>query len=204
MGDSTTATLRSLLTRLAAGEDVRDSLLEHSQSRLHHLARSRLNFHEYRRVREKEMTDDVFQAAAMRLFSALQNHKPTTIRDYLGLAAELIRRELVSLCRHHFCKRRRHGTARPGDNQSSDSGGRGGHEPADPMPSPADAVAYAELLEAVRECLPEKEREVFDLVYFLEQTQEEIAELLGVSVQIVGRLWRKARLRLKEGGLLDG
>ena len=44
--------------------------------------------------------------------------------------------------------------------------------------------------------LPEAEREVFDLLWYQDLTQEEAAALLGVDVRTVQRRWRSARLNL--------
>ena len=48
------------------------------------------------------------------------------------------------------------------------------------------------------ERLPPAPRTVFDLTFYHDQTQAEIAETLGVSVRQVRRLWQQACLRLNE------
>ena len=46
--------------------------------------------------------------------------------------------------------------------------------------------------------LPEEEREIFDLLWYHEMSQEQAAELLEVSVRTVRRRWRSARLLLHD------
>jgi RNA polymerase sigma-70 factor (ECF subfamily) len=46
--------------------------------------------------------------------------------------------------------------------------------------------------------MPEAEREVFDLLWYQGMTQEEAADLLGLSLSTVRRRWQAARLRLYE------
>ncbi len=48
------------------------------------------------------------------------------------------------------------------------------------------------------ERLPPEEREVFDLCWYHDLTQEEAAAALGVSVRTIKRRWLRARLRLQE------
>jgi len=46
-------------------------------------------------------TGDVLQSAVMRLLRALKEVRPGSVRDFFGLAAEQMRRELLDLARHH-------------------------------------------------------------------------------------------------------
>ncbi len=46
------------------------------------------------------------------------------------------------------------------------------------------------------ESLPEVERDVFDLLWYAELTQQEAADCIGISVRSVKRRWRSARLLL--------
>ncbi len=56
-------------------------------------------------------------------------------------------------------------------------------------------MAWTEFHEHV-ERLGAEEREVFDLLWYQEFTQEDAAALLGLSVKTVSRRWREARLHL--------
>ena len=44
------------------------------------------------------------------------------------------------------------------------------------------------------EQLPERQREVFELLWYHELNQEEAAEVLGISSRQVKRIWRDAKL----------
>src|SRR5207302_3839847 len=56
------------------------------------------------------------------------------------------------------------------------------------------------------EALPDEEKVVFDLIWYHGMQQEEVAQVLGVSVRTVKTRWREARLLLHErlGGELPG
>jgi RNA polymerase sigma-70 factor (ECF subfamily) len=46
--------------------------------------------------------------------------------------------------------------------------------------------------------LPDEEREVVNLLWYDELTQEEVATVLNVSLRTVKRRWQSARLKLAE------
>src|SRR5262249_2078503 len=117
-----------------------------------------------------------------------------------------IRRELTDLARHEFGPEgpgRHHDSAAP-EPGAEQAGERGGREHADLGAGPATEAQWRDLLGHVEDALPAQEREVFDLLYAQELSQEPAARLLGVSVPPVKRRWRAARLRLHQalrGGL---
>ena len=198
------AELQPLLDRLAAGEaSAADQLIERSVGRLHRLAHFMLG--DFPHVRRWYETGDVAQAAALRLTRALQAVRPASPRDFLNLAATQIRRELYDLARHEY------GPEGPGAHHASgpvgagpdETGGQAGPEGAESGAGPATQAGWRDLLRHVQEALPAEEREVFDLLYVQELSQEEAARLLGVSVPTVKRRWRSARLRLHAATRLD-
>src|SRR4051794_9631631 len=96
-----TEDLQRLLNRLAGGEQAAaDDLIAHSMERLRRLARKMLR--DRPDVRRWEETGDVLQNALIRLNRALKAVKPASVRDFIGLAATQIRRELIDLARHHY------------------------------------------------------------------------------------------------------
>ncbi len=144
-------------------------------------------------------TDDVLQNALVRLNRALQTVKPESSRRYIGLAAMQIRRELIDLHRALF------GAEGLGANLVSEpAAGSGDSRPrafdkADYETGPneigsADMVRFHTAVDS----LPEEEQEVFQLVFYADMSQEEIAQQLGVSTKTVKRRWREARLRLHQ------
>jgi DNA-directed RNA polymerase specialized sigma24 family protein len=68
--------------------------------------------------------------------------------------------------------------------------------PARSRPTEDDAPSALEALYQQIEALPEKEREVVDLLYFHGLSQPETAAILGVTERSVRRYWTAARLKL--------
>jgi RNA polymerase sigma-70 factor (ECF subfamily) len=96
-----TIELRSLLDRMQAGDlSARDELLRRYAARLEQLTRRMLRG--YARVHRWEDTSDVMQGATVRLIRALQSVRPSSTKEFLGLAATQIRRELLDLARRYY------------------------------------------------------------------------------------------------------
>ena len=200
-----------LLRRLGAGCDrARSDLIAHSCDRLRRVARRMLG-EDFSRLRRWEQTDDVLQNSLLRLNRALAACAPESSAHFWNLAARLIRRELTDLARHHFGPEghaAKHHTDRSKGYGPSEQVAR----PSSNGGEPSSPVEWAVFL-AMAEKLPVKEREVFDLLWVQEMTQEKIATVLNVSLRTVKRRWLSARLRLAqalrgaglgEGGSHDG
>src|ERR1051326_1878602 len=96
-----TTQMHHWLERLRAGDlAARDELLRSVCPRLEHLARKMLR--RYPSVQRWAETDDVLQNALLRLLRALQEVWPSSTREFLGLAAAQMRRELLDLARHFY------------------------------------------------------------------------------------------------------
>lgn len=176
---TTTTQLQHWLDLLKAGDHQgRTKLLDHSCERLRVLCRRMLRG--YPVVRQFEQTDDVLNAAMMRLFRALLDVQPESLRHYFNLAAQQIRRELIDLARQH---------ARHDGQRELQQEGPADHD------EPATLTEWTEFHAKV-EALPDEEREAFSLLWYEELTQAEAAELLGVSTRTVIRRWQKARFLL--------
>jgi RNA polymerase sigma-70 factor (ECF subfamily) len=196
--DDRTSQLQRWIDRLQAGDPAaRDRLLESAAGRLRRLARKMLRG--YPGVRRWEETDDVLQNALVRLWRALQEVPPHSARHFLHLAALQIRRELLDLARHWY------GPEGPGAHHATPGPGAGPGPEATPPPAyespdhshePGRLLLWAEFHTQV-DSLPDKEREVFDLLWYQGLTQAEVAGLLGVSDREVRRRWRAARLRIR-------
>jgi RNA polymerase sigma-70 factor (ECF subfamily) len=202
--DPEQAKLQSLLDRLAAGDKgAVDGLIEHAVRRMHRLAHFMLK--DFPRVRRWYETDDVFQAAVLRLLRALKAVTPPTPRDFLKLAATQIRRELYDLARHQYGPEGpgAHHASEPPPSGSGRTGDRPGREAVDPKAGPATQARWRDYLQHVQQALPGEEREVFDLLFIQGLSQEGTAGVLGVSVPTVKRRWRSARLLLHQAGHLD-
>jgi RNA polymerase sigma factor (sigma-70 family) len=189
---SQTMKLENWLARLRAGDPATpDELLRHVSHRLQRLTRQMLKGHPV--VKRWTETDDVLQGALLRLLRAVQDVQPATARDFFGLAAQQIRRELIDLARHYYGP---HGL---GANHAS----RGPDEAAPRAPDDrpdfsGEPSRLAEWCEFHRQIdgLPEDQREVVGLLFYQGLAQAEAAKLLGVTVRTVQRRWHAALVSL--------
>ena len=197
-----TVQIQGWLDRLRDGdESAREALLQFSCDRLVRLTRKMLR--RFDRVRRWEQTDDVVQNAMLRLYRTLANVQPESPTDFYRLAALNIRRELLDLAKHYF------GPCGQGANHetvagAADSAARHRQESA---PAPYDDPHQLALWTAFHEKiagLPPDLRDLFDLLWYQELRQAEVAVLLGVSERTIKRRWAAARLELHEllGGAL--
>src|SRR5438445_5611148 len=96
-----TVQLLGWLERMRAGDlTAREALFGHVCERLRRLTRKMLKG--YPGVQRWAETDDVLQNALLRLLRALQEVWPASTREFFGLAAEQMRRELLDLARHFY------------------------------------------------------------------------------------------------------
>jgi RNA polymerase sigma-70 factor (ECF subfamily) len=196
MGEGTTTQLQHWIDRMNAGDpSARDALIQRACERLRRLARK--IFHDdFRRIRGFEETDDVLQNSLMRLLSALQAVPIASVAELFRLATLQIRRELLDLARKYPAeggRRRPAARERPnGANAASEAG-----DPSDSTFDPKRLAFWQEFHERVAR-LPENERDVFDLLWYQELTQEEAAAVLKVSVPTIKRRWLRGRLKLKD------
>jgi RNA polymerase sigma factor (sigma-70 family) len=192
MADESPRTTQLLLwlARIRDGDrEAQNELIGAFLHRLERLARGMLR--DYPRVKRFEQTGDVLQNAVVRLLRALPEVQLASTRQFYGLAAEQMRRELIDLVRHHY------GPQGLGANLVGNGQGVGAAEPEDRGADPNDLEWWAAFQEAVGR-LPDDEREVFNLLFYHGWKQEEAAEFLGVTVRTVQRRWQAAQLRLHD------
>jgi RNA polymerase sigma factor (sigma-70 family) len=187
-----TTQLHDWLERIRAGDlAARDDLLRCLGLRLERLARKMLR--RYPRVQRWADTDDVLQNALLRLLRALEQVQPTSMREFFGLAAEQMRRELLDLARHF------HGPHGHGANHAShfpdNDSVAAPEEPPDRADDPDELERWCAFHDGVAK-LPTEEREVVGLVFYHGWTQREVAELFGITVRTVQRRWQSALRRL--------
>ena len=194
MGQTTEA--GDLLDRLRAGDgSARDDLIALAQGRFVALARAILRRHPH--VRRWEQTDDLLQAALMRLHRSLAVVRPEGVAHFDNLAATQIRRELIDLARSY------HGPEGVGANHQTD-----GLDPGERLAQVADGGGMPETLEGwaafheAVESLPEDERQVVGLLWYRGLTHAQAANSLGVATKTVQRRWASARLMIQDA--LDG
>jgi RNA polymerase sigma-70 factor (ECF subfamily) len=196
MGESSAGSvqLQGWLERLQQGDPTAlDGLIRHAGARLERLTHHMLR--EYPGVRRWAQTDDVLQSALVRLLRALRAVQPVAPRDFLALATEQIRRELLDLARHFYGP---HGLgANHASQPEGDSANRPLYEQPDPSYEPDRLAEWCEVHERIRN-LPDEEREVVGLLFYQGLTQAETATVLRVTVRTVQRRWQAALLRLHQ------
>lgn len=178
--------LHDRVARLRGGDRAAaDELLGAVAARLDRLAHRMIR--DFPPVRTGADTGDVVQGAMLRLVTALRDVRPDSTREFAGLAALQVRRELLDLARHFGARGAGQRLADPG---TADFGTAGGE-------NPADLELWARFHAAV-DGLPAEEREAFGLIYYHGQTRTEAALLLGVSERTVYRWWASACVLLTE------
>jgi RNA polymerase sigma-70 factor (ECF subfamily) len=198
-----TGDLEQWLDRLRGSEGesferARDAVIKHTVERLERLVRRMLRY-DYPRLRRWEETGDVLQNAIIRLHRSLSTVRPESARQFYGLAATQIRRELIDLSRHHFGPlgdAAKHHT----DHAPNGDGDLVLHR-ADTEGEPSSLAEWTEFHAAVQR-LPDAEREVFDLHWYEGLDQQTVAKMLGVTDRTVKNRWRSAKLLL--GQMLAG
>lgn len=187
----------AVLDRLRAADPAdrragADALLSLVAERLRYMARRMLRgFPAVRRLNE---TDDVAQGAAMRLYRALATLTPADPREFLGLVALQVRRELLDLARKHA------GPESLSPHLDTDVvhvRGEAVHrteQAADDMSAREErSLSRWVRFHDVAAALPEEERTVFEMAWYLGATQAEIADVFGISERTVRRRWEAAR-----------
>jgi RNA polymerase sigma-70 factor (ECF subfamily) len=180
--------------RIRAGDRLaREEMLRAVHARLERLARKMLR--RFPSVARWEESGDLLHNAVPRLLRALEEVQPTSVRDFFGLAAEQMRRELLDLARHH--RSRRLAGSNPAPNPASNDSGA----PVPDAPAVADDPDELERWCAFHEeveRLPVAQREVVSLIYYHGWTQADVAEQLGMSKRSVQRHWTAAMLELRQ------
>jgi RNA polymerase sigma-70 factor (ECF subfamily) len=197
---NTTVELQGWLDALRSGDERgRKELVNHACERLRKLTRRMLR--EFPLVGRWEQTDDVLQNALMRLYRALADVTPESLRHFYSLAALQIRRELRDLAKHYL------GPEGQGTKYFTSESGIAGHRApearANDDQEPSTLEDWTEFHAQV-ERLPEPEREVFSLLWYQGLSQSEAAEVLGISLRTVKRRWQTGRLQLYQSLHGDG
>src|SRR5262245_15861032 len=159
VSDQTTC-LAELVAQLARGDTAaREELLTLAGDSLRRLTRRM--FRTEHRLQRWEQTDDVCQNASLRLYLALADVRPTSVREFFRLAALHIRRELIDMARHYY------GPRGMGTRQTTCQPARGtapsplAYEQGDTSDEPSRLATWREFHERVAR-LPDQEREMFD------------------------------------------
>lgn len=191
-GDDTTQ-LQLLIDRLQQGDDLaRGQLIGSAYERLRLLARKMLHT-DFPRMQNVHATGSILDEAALRLLTALQQIHVHTVQEFFSLAALQMRRVLIDMARR--LGREGPGIFRQAPAEQDSGPSTPPSDLADNTYDPAKLALWTEFHEKVEE-LPEKERSVVELYWYQGLTQEQTAQLLGISQSDVSRCWMRARLKL--------
>jgi len=196
MSDDTSRSqqLQADLDRIRQGDSqARDQLLNTAMERFHEIASRMLG--RFTRIRRWEQSDDIAQNVMIRMMRAVDQVMPATVRDFLKLATLNTRRELLDLVKHYYGP---NGLGMRHDSQGPPLSGKNEqNEPAagDTSYDPSLLAMWTEFHEQV-ELLPDEEREVFELHWYQGLPQEEVVQIMGMSLRTVKRRWQSARLKL--------
>ncbi|MFM7137038.1 MAG: sigma-70 family RNA polymerase sigma factor [Planctomycetota bacterium] len=175
--------------RAAAKHRLVGLAIDHMRTVAHRMLRG------FPAVRRWEQTDDIVQGAALRFVRALEEVVPQDAGHLIRLMAMQVRRELLDLARKYGAERsfsRQHET-----NAFADQSGIMKVEAAMDTDDSRDGtlVLWTDF-HAAADALPEEERELFHLVWYLGMTQEEAAKVIGCSVRTVARRWELTKRHL--------
>lgn len=183
-----TIQLQALLDQANGGNlEARSQLLEQSYSRMLRITHRHLERFSTVRGSGQE-TNDVLHDAYIRISRSMDELRPATVRQLMGLVALQTKRVLLDAVR----VLRRRPPVRPlGASGASDSAAI----PDPPAPSDPEGFPIWEVLELL-DRLPADEREVVELLILLELPTIEAASLLGISDDTIRRRWSRARVKL--------
>ena len=193
MNEGGSVELQVLLDRLRQGDrEARQLLLERACERLRRLA-GRMWHGSFPELARRHEVDSVVHETWVRLLQALDKTEPPTVSDFFRLAAHKFRQVLVDMAQG---ERRR---------VQREVLGLSGADSEGPAPSaastsydPARLALWTEFHEKVA-TLSEQERAVFEMHYYLELPQAEIARVLGLHPRKVSYLWIAATEKLGDG-----
>jgi len=193
MDESGSGELQGLLDRLRQGDrQARQLLLERACERLRRLA-GRMLHGSFPELARRHEVDSVVHETWVRLLQALDRTEPPTVADFFRLAAHKFRQVLLDMAQSE----RRRAQREVLGLRAADGEG--------PAPSaastscdPARLALWTEFHEKVA-TLSEQERAVFEMHYYLELPQAEIARVLGLHPRKVSYLWIAATEKLGEG-----
>lgn len=186
----TTIAVQGYLAQLARVESgsppdpIIRALLDRSVSRLHHLCGALLA-RSYPRLARPPLNlqaEEMLSAVVDRLIRALQEVRPTTVRQFFALANQHMRWELNDLARHL-------------DERVMVMELQEALVPAPRNSASQLSPDALRMLQAI-ESLPEEEREVFSLVRIQGMTHGEVADMLQTSTKTIQRRLNKALIIL--------
>jgi RNA polymerase sigma factor (sigma-70 family) len=188
-----TTELQGLIDRIQAGDTAaRRLLLERAYDRLSRLA-NRILSGSFPTVKARHDVQSVVHETWLRLLQALDKAEPPTVADFFRLAAHKIRQVLLDLV-----ERQRKLASREALGLGGNSSGQGMPDVAQNTYDPSKLAAWTDFHERVQQ-LAEDERTVFEMHYYLDISQADIARVLNLHPRKVSYLWVAATEKLADG-----
>jgi RNA polymerase sigma factor (sigma-70 family) len=186
MNDDGSVALQRLLDRVRQGDpQARRLLLERACERLRRLA-GRMLHGSFPELARGHDVDSVVHETWVRLLQALERCEPATVADFFRLAAHKIRQVLLDMIE---AERRRGQREAIGLSDANGAVNR--------TYDPARLALWTEFHEKVA-MLGDQERAVFEMHYYLDLPQAEVARLLDLHPRKVSYLWIAATEKLSD------
>ena len=192
MQPDATVQLQAVIDRILQGDRAaRRELLDRACNRLRRLAARLLN-ESFPALKTRHELDSVVHETWLRLLRTLETTDPPTVADFFRLAAFKVRQVLLDLADRQRRQVSREMLGLPGGDGSGPA-----LEPAQRTHDPSRLAAWTEFHEKVQ-ALPDEERTVFEMHFYLDLPQAEIARVLDLHPRKVSRLWVAATERLAD------
>jgi RNA polymerase sigma factor (sigma-70 family) len=190
MKDDATVQLQAVIDRMRQGDrQACRELLERAHGRLRKLA-AKMLAGSFPGLRSRHELDSVVDEVWLRLVQATEKAQPPTVADFFRLAAFKVRQVLLDLIDR---QKRHEGRETPVADNAGEPDLIG--QTIELSYDPARLALWSELHEKVA-ALPEQERAVFEMHYYLGVPQSEIAQVLGLHPRKVSYLWVAATDKL--------
>lgn len=177
--------LQGLIDRLRANDaSARSELVEHAYRQLCRLAAGLQRSFPILKGHEPE---SIVHTAWERLMRAIDQSQPPTVTDLFRLSSHVIHRVLLDMAEHHRKLLIREGVRLSTGGEDESARLRTYHS-ADDSNDAARLAVWCEFHDQVAR-LPQRERDVFEMHYYLDVTQAEIARLLDTHPRTISRLW---------------
>jgi RNA polymerase sigma factor (sigma-70 family) len=191
MSEASATHLQSLLDRLRQQDrQARREFLELACGRLRRLA-AKILYGSFPNLTARHDVDSVVHETWLRLIQAVEKADPPTVEDFFRLAAHKIRQVLLDMAEKQRRIDQRETLLGSGGVRLDRSGG----PPSDQTYDAGRLALWTEFHKQVGE-LPESERNVFEMHYYLGLPQAEIAKLTGLHPRKVSYLWVAATEKL--------
>jgi RNA polymerase sigma factor (sigma-70 family) len=193
MAEDDSVELQGLLDRLRQGDrEARRLVLERACERLRRLA-GRMLYGSFPELARRHEVDSIVHETWMRLLQALEKTEPPTVADFLRLAAHKFRQVLLDMAQRERRRAQREVLGLSGSNSEASAPSTAGT-----TYDPARLALWTEFHDKVA-ALSELERAVFEMHYYLDLPQAQIAQVLELHPRKVSYLWIAATEKLGEG-----